>query len=257
MSAKLKAVIEVSVMGTAFFILAWYFESLLGVEYGFYSKAAMILLGLFGIAFHKKPREYGLIPKSIEFSLKWSVYTVAIFMPASMLVTSISLITGSLNPFSPNELFDRLIWFFVFTGFAEELFFRGYVQSRLNEVFSKKYEKILWVDYKWSQGTLITGLLFFGLPHMLSAINPLTGRSSFSLLTIVTVFFACFLGVVLGVLREKTGGILLPTMLHGLTDFTVFGIGKLVGLTLSMAAMAFSFFLFFALAFEDILRESL
>ncbi|RLE48752.1 MAG: hypothetical protein DRJ31_06540 [Candidatus Methanomethylicota archaeon] len=28
--------------------------------------------------------------------------------------------------------------YYIFVGFAEELLFRGYVQSRLNEVFTKK-----------------------------------------------------------------------------------------------------------------------
>ena len=257
MSVKLKAVVEVSMMSVAFFTLAWCLESLQGVGYGFYSKAAMILLGLLGIALHKKPREYGLIPKNLSFSLKWSLYTVFLFIPPSIFVVSISLVTKSLNLFKPAALIGLFVWFFVFTGFAEELFFRGYVQSRLNEVFSKKYKSILGVEYEWSQGTLITGLLFFGLPHILSAVNPLTGRLTFGLSTIVTVFFACFLGVILGVLREKTGDILLPTVLHGLTDFTIFGIGRFVGLMLSNAAVAVSFFLFFALAFEKILKENI
>lgn len=49
----------------------------------------------------------------------------------------------------------------------------------------------------------------------------------------------------------------MPTVLHGLTDFTIFGVGKFVGLPLSIAAMVVSLFLFFALAFEKISKENL
>lgn len=148
-------------MGSVFFILTWCVELLRGIEYGFYSKTLMIFLGLFGILIHKKPHEYGLVPKDLAFSLKWSFYTVILFIPASILAVSVSFITGSLKPFCPFVLVGLFIWFFIFTGLAEELFFRGYVQSRLNEVFSKKYESILGVEYEWSQGTLITRIVLF------------------------------------------------------------------------------------------------
>ncbi|RJS90809.1 hypothetical protein CW705_05275 [Candidatus Bathyarchaeota archaeon] len=64
---------------------------------------------------------------------------------------------------------------------------------------------------------------------------------------------ACFIGVVLGVIKEKTGGVLLPAVIHGLLDFTTFGVGRVTGLLLSGIASAAALFLFFAFLFEKIL----
>ena len=149
------------------------------------------------------------------------------------------------------------IWFFIFVGFAEELFFRGYVQSRLNEVFIKKYKRILGINFEWHQGTLITGVIFFGLPHILVGINPFSGFYHVSLMNIMIAVFASFLGVIFGIIREKTGAIIIPSILHGLVDFTVFGIGRIIGLGLSNIVAVVALFFFFALIFERILKEPL
>ena len=149
------------------------------------------------------------------------------------------------------------IWFFIFVGFAEELFFRGYVQSRLNEVFIKKYKRILGINFEWHQGTLITGVIFFGIPHILVGINPFSGFYNVSLMDIMIAVFASFLGVIFGIIREKTGDIIIPSILHGLVDFTVIGIGRIIGLGLSNIVAVVALFFFFALIFERILKEPL
>ena len=84
MDDRVKAVLEVLVVEAVFFVLAWYFEYLFGGGYGWFSKTVMILLGFAGILFHGKPREYGLVPRSLEFSLKWCFYVILLFSFSSL-----------------------------------------------------------------------------------------------------------------------------------------------------------------------------
>jgi len=144
----------------------------------------------------------------------------------------------------------------VFVGFAEELFFRGYVQSRLNEVFSRKYRKFLWVGFKWTQGTLITAVFLFGIPHLLTGVNPFLGYYGIEPFTVFMTISAIFMGLVFGVIREKTGCILVTTVLHGSTDFVALTLSKVVGLTVSNIAADVALFIFFAILFEKLLKES-
>lgn len=250
-----KAVLEVSTAEAAFFIVAWYFQSTVSVGYGWYSKAFMILVGAVATLLHGKPREYGLTFRNLKFSLKWCIYVTLIFLSTSLAALFVSMFFGSFKTVSLRAILVDLVWFFLFVGFAEELFFRGYVQSRLNEVFGKKYRKILWVNFEWSEGTLITGVFFFGLPHILVGVNPFTGRATITPMIVAMAVFACFMGVVFGVLAEKTGSILLPTVLHGLIDFTVFSLGRLTSMTISNAATGAAMFIFFLLVFERLLLE--
>ena len=257
MKNKLKAVLEVSIAELLFFILAWYFQYLFGRKYGWYSKTIMILMGFTGIVLHKRVREYGLIPRSLKFSLKWSVYVTVLFFLTSIITILILTLFGWFRLVELRILIIDLIWFFVLVGFAEELFFRGYIQSRLNEVFNKKYDKIIGIKFKWSQGTLITGIAFFGLPHLLVAFNPFTGQITLTPLVFIITFFACFIGIVLGVIREKTGGIILPSIIHGLIDYTTFSLGKSVNPMISNIITIVALFLFFLLLFEKLLHEEI
>ena len=255
---KVMAVLEVVLLEIIFFISAWYFQWLYPSSYGWYSKLIMIFLGITGILSHRRIRNYGLFPKNIKFSIKWSIYILLLFL--TIIITGI--IAACIVGFWELKVNARLllidaIWFFIFVGFAEELFFRGYVQSRLNEVFTKKYRKIIGVDFEWHQGTLITGVVFFGLPHILVGINPLIRIYNISLAHIIIAAFASFLGIIFGIIREKTGGIIIVTILHGLIDFTVYGIGRIIGLMLSNIITIIALFFFFAVFFEKILKEPL
>ncbi|HDH07067.1 MAG TPA: CPBP family intramembrane metalloprotease [Thermoproteales archaeon] len=253
MRRKVKAILEVLVFEISFLLLAWYLQASKGSGYGWYSKAIMILLGIVGIFIHGKLREYGLVPHNFKFSLKWGAYTFLVFSLTSLAAIVVSNSMGILRKVNPHLLLIDVIWFFIFVGFAEELFFRGYIQSRLNEVFTRKYEKILGIEFKWSQGTLITGIFFFGLPHLLVAVNPFTGQVTLTPLILIITLFACFIGVILGVIRERTGDIILPTLIHGLIDFTTFGLGRFTGLMISNIATMIALFIFFLTLFEKIL----
>ncbi len=257
MKETIKAISEVVIVEAIFLVIAWYLQAIQPLGYGWYSKFIMILFGIIGILAHRKVYEYGLIPRNLKFNLIWSAYIILIFVLTSLVTLIISTLSGTLRMICLHTLMIDLIWFFIFVGFAEELFFRGYIQSRLNEVFRKKYRRILWVRFEWSEGTLITGVFFFGLAHIFVAINPFTSRIIFSPVIVMVVISACFMGVIFGVLREKTGDVLLPTILHGLIDFTTFSLGRLIGLMFSSIATGVALFLFFLLIFERMLREEI
>uniref|UniRef100_A0A7C2WIT6 CPBP family intramembrane metalloprotease n=1 Tax=Thermorudis sp. TaxID=1969470 RepID=A0A7C2WIT6_9BACT len=86
---------------------------------------------------------------------------------------------------------------------AEEVFFRGYVQSRLNESLGRPY-RLLGVPSGW--GLAIAALLF-GLAHVLSPAGSFQWGCG---------LWTAALGVTFGYLREKSGSVLAPTVVHGI-----------------------------------------
>ena len=96
----------------------------------------------------------------------------------------------------------------VFVGFGEEILYRGYMQSRLNEVFGKPY-RFFGVPY--GLGGIITALLF-GFTHV-GVLRWILGLSTE--VTLAWGFWTVFGGLVFGFVREKSGSILAPALLHG------------------------------------------
>ena len=107
----------------------------------FYFKAITIAVGLVAILLHGKPHVYGLKPKNIRFSLKWSAYLLSLFIGCILIALAVCLMRG-LQPPTTRDVVLGAIYEYIFIGFAEELFFRGYVQSRLNEVFHKEVQEV-------------------------------------------------------------------------------------------------------------------
>ncbi len=239
-----QAVLEAALAELVFFIFAWVLQPPKG--YGWHSKLVMIALALAGILAHGKPKEYGLIPRNFRESLKWSTYILALFLTPSALLTA-------LYPSPLKGILINLAWFYIFVGLAEELFFRGYIQSRLNEVFTKKYESFLGIRAEWTQGTLITAVFFFGLLHLIISSNPLTGTFRIGLSELLITASAIFLGLVFGVIRERVGCVYVPAALHGSIDFLTWGLE--VPPIYSASLSAFLIFVFFAFMFERIIRE--
>lgn len=100
------------------------------------------------------------------------------------------------------------VYYFFFVGFGEEMLFRGYMQSRLNAAFDRPYR---FFGAKWGWGLIITSLLF-GFAHVFVHFNPFL--KEFNLMWWLA-FWNIFTGLVFGYLREKTGSILVPAILHG------------------------------------------
>ncbi|MES2642545.1 MAG: CPBP family intramembrane glutamic endopeptidase [Myxococcota bacterium] len=91
-----------------------------------------------------------------------------------------------------------------FVAIPEEFFYRGYFQTRLNEVFPRKF-LVFGVPIGWG---LVIASLFFAFGH--------------SLVTIRWWHFATFFpGLLFGWLREKTGQPLAGALLHAWANVCV------------------------------------
>lgn len=97
----------------------------------------------------------------------------------------------------------------LFVGFGEEILYRGYMHSRLNEAFGKPFR---FYDVTFGWGTILAALLF-GLTHI-GIIRWILGMSSE--ITWAWGLWTVFGGLVFGYVREKSGSVLAPALLHGL-----------------------------------------
>lgn len=109
------------------------------------------------------------------------------------------------------KVFLLTISLFLCAGFGEELFFRGYIQSRVNQAFGRPYQCL---GVSFGAGLLVASLLF-GFIHALNTVNYFTGRFDFAW---PWCFLNFFIGLLLGCLRERTGSILPGALVHGLGD---------------------------------------
>ena len=105
------------------------------------------------------------------------------------------------------------IYYLVFVGFGEEILYRGYVLTRLNEAFGRP-----WQFYGVGWGTVLASFLF-GLTHALSKVDLASGQIEFTWAWGLWTFFG---GFVFSYIREKTGSIVAPAIVHGLPQALVY-----------------------------------
>ena len=117
---------------------------------------------------------------------------------------------------------STVVWQFVFSGFGEEIFLRGYVQGRLNQAFGRP-----WTFFGIPCGPgLIIASLMFGLLHAFNTYNPAAGQYT---LAWGWALFTTFSGLFFGLIREKTGSLLGCGIAHGLPDAVGEALGRLFG----------------------------
>ncbi len=97
----------------------------------------------------------------------------------------------------------RVVQLLIFVGFLEEFFFRGYLQSRLNDAFGRPFQI---AGVAFGAGLLISAAIF-GLLHPLTSLEGIPWPWA--------VWTAAG-GMVFGFLREKSGAIVAPAITHGL-----------------------------------------
>jgi hypothetical protein len=111
-------------------------------------------------------------------------------------------------PFLPGFSPAPLLFYPFFLAPAEELLFRGYVQSRLNEAFGRP-SLVLGARFGWAL-PLTAGL--FSLFHVLNVPALVDGRlEPVWFLGIPTFAW----GLALGYLRERSDGLVAPILCHG------------------------------------------
>jgi membrane protease YdiL (CAAX protease family) len=106
-----------------------------------------------------------------------------------------------------------VLWQLIVSGFGEEIRYRGYYQSRVNQEFGKPYQIM---GIRFGSGLIVSSILF-GLIHATQTFNPLLDQYDFAwpwgLWTLMGGFF-------LGLLREKTDDVVACTIAHGGLDST-------------------------------------
>jgi hypothetical protein len=110
----------------------------------------------------------------------------------------------------PSMWLTALALFFA-SGFGEEIFFRGYIQSRVDQAFGCPF-RLLGLEF--GPGLLVSSLLF-GLVHVLNTVDYFHGRFVFAWWWGVQT---SFVGLFFGCVRAKTGSVLPGAILHGMLD---------------------------------------
>ena len=105
----------------------------------------------------------------------------------------------------------RVVYSLIFVALGEEVLFRGHIQSRLSKAFGHPYQ---FGGVNWGWGIVITSLLF-GLWHVLNPWNPFLERWELAWPWGLWTFFC---GLILGTIREKTGGVWAPAILHAVIN---------------------------------------
>ncbi len=108
-----------------------------------------------------------------------------------------------------SKLLALFLTYALFVGFGEEIIYRGYMQSRLDDAFGTPY-RFYGIPFGW--GTILSAALF-GFSHMgvIGVLFNLGGT-----LTLAWGLWTFFGGLVFSLVRQKTGSILAPALLHGL-----------------------------------------
>jgi uncharacterized protein len=117
---------------------------------------------------------------------------------------------------------STVVWQFIFSGFGEEFTFRGYFQSRLNQAFGRP---LILFGIQFGVGLIIASLLF-GLWHAFNTYDPTVGVSSLAWGWALSSFVS---GLFFGVIREKTGTLIAPSIAHGLPDAVGEALVKIFG----------------------------
>jgi len=109
------------------------------------------------------------------------------------------------------RLSSSLLWELVFGGAAEEVFYRGYMQSRVNGEFGRPWR---FMGVGFGPGLLVSSVLY-SVAGALSAFRPWRG---FYDLSFAVGLHALTLGVFYGFMREVTGDVGASTVANGLND---------------------------------------
>lgn len=139
------------------------------------------------------------------------------------LLLAIPLLVGAVYGRLTLKVFSTILWQLVFGGFSEEFFYRGYVQSTVNEEYGRPWSV---EGVAFGPGLLVSSALY-GLNRALKTVRPLQGVYSVSW---SWGFFAFSVGVFYGFLREHTGDVVGSGVANGLVDSVGEALNKVLGL---------------------------
>ena len=99
----------------------------------------------------------------------------------------------------------------IFCGLGEEIFFRGYMQGRVNRTIGRPF-RVMGIQFGWG---LIFASIIFGFGHLIAFFNPFVPDHLMFHPNWGEFAVTCVEGFVFGMLYEHTGGIVAPAILHG------------------------------------------
>ncbi|MEM2208085.1 MAG: CPBP family intramembrane glutamic endopeptidase [Sulfolobales archaeon] len=213
------ALLEVCLVSLVLAFVAWLHEGYLsGILLGFSFKTFMMFVTLLAIVLPRRSfRVYGFVPESPRFTLKWSSVFVAVFTVPAIVSIAVSVALGVAKPAKLSLLGIALnvVFFMVFVGLVEEAYFRGYAQSRLNEVFEKRWRRLVFKAWRVDYGVgLLLASTVFALIHIVNYWNPITSRWE-PVWWMPIHILGCFaFGCLAGAIREASD-VYVSASLHG------------------------------------------
>lgn len=175
-----------------------------------------VLIGSAPLAWvDEKQRTGALIMVGVEiavlFAAAWMLRRHPTRNESGVVVGTVILIafSSAAQQVSLGNAISAFIFYVLFLALGEELLFRGYIQSRLNEAWGRPFT---FFGVNWGWGAVITSVLF-GLMHVLNIGSLIMGNWQLTPWWGLWTFFGGFIG---SFLREKTGSIAAPTIIHGL-----------------------------------------
>jgi membrane protease YdiL (CAAX protease family) len=158
--------------------------------------AAFLFVGYIVALASSRRRIFRAIPRAISIP----VIGVLLALPR-LLAASVGL---SLS-------WTTVLWLFVGAAFGEEIFFRGYIQSRIDLTWGRPWRLL---GFEFGTGLLISSLLF-GMVHALNTVDYFHGRIDFNRRMGVQ---SIFVGAYYGLLRSCTKSVLAGAVVHGISD---------------------------------------
>ena len=143
--------------------------------------------------------QFGITSRNLKNSSEAQLSWQGLWIYVALLVIGL-VVSYLLHPFS--QLATRLIAVLIFVAFLEEFFFRGYIQSRLNDCFGKPFR---FGNTEFGAGLLLAAVVF-GLFHPLTVADETPWAWA---------FWTTAGGMIFGFVREKTGAVVAPAILHG------------------------------------------
>jgi len=169
------------------------------------SLIAIIMIALFVFIF-RKSKKNDKTEKKLKIRLIYQL-SILLIMIGSPIVAA--LIKG-------NNVQGIIAWdlyFLIMVGFGEEIKFRGYFQSRINEGYGRPWK---FFGISFGPGLLIVSLLF-GLSHIIQfgVFNPFLGQYNINPWMGLQAFFG---GFFYGLIREKSESIVSSGIAHGVPN---------------------------------------
>lgn len=217
----LAALFEVCFLLLTLTLIVWLREALLSHLKSsiLLTSTLMMLTALAAIILPKRSlRAYGFLPQTPTLTMRWSAIIMGIFILPALASIAISAVLESdkrITP-SPQDIAVYMAFYMVFVGLIEEAIFRGYMQSRLNEVLERRWRRLIFKSWRvhYGLGLLLTSILF-ALVHVANYWNPLIQRWEPVWWMPIHILGSLAFGCIAGALRESSGDIYVPASLHG------------------------------------------